>query len=114
MSRAGKITAYSLAWGAVLLLFAAAVWWVTKLAPGRPLSPEEIAGGARPSDRAPAASIDESLGATDIYIKGAQWTETGKNGKVTMRVRAEEATKLRGQYSIREGSLRFTLKDQAT
>lgn len=114
MPRPGRISAYSLAWAMLLVLFAAAIWWAVSNAPGRRLRPEEVAGARRVPEQAPAASIDESLSATDIFVKGTEWTETGKDGKVTMRVRFEEATKQRGLYAIREGTLRFSLRNKET
>jgi hypothetical protein len=98
----------------VLLLFAAAIAWVVNNSPGRRLAPEELASATRSSDQGSGASIDESLGATDIYVKGTEWSETGEDGKVTMRLRFEEATKQRSLYTIREGSLRFSLRNHKT
>lgn len=111
--RRGRVTPYMLLWCGVLLLFAGGVWWAVQHAPTRPIDPDDFTSKASVhSDR--AATIDETLSATDIETKNAEWTVNGDDGKITLIASVDEGVKKRSQYSITNGKLTFLLKSKQT
>ena len=82
--------------------------------PAEKVSPEQLASKTRAPEDAPAATIDESLSATDLTVRHSEFTVNNKDGTLSMKMVIEEGTKRRGLYGIREGSLQFTLSEKST
>jgi len=114
MARAGRITTYMLVWTSLLLLFAAGVWWMVEHAPIGAIKPAEFTSKAAQQDSQSAATIDQTLSATDIQTKNATWTVNGDKGKVTLVANIQQGIKRKSFYSIDGGTITFLLKNKQT
>jgi hypothetical protein len=114
MPSRGRVTPYMLAWMCVLLLFAGGVWWAVEHAPTAPIDPDKFTSKASVTNEESSATIDETLGATDIVTKDAAWTVNGDDGKITLVASVQDGVKQRSNYSISNGRLTFLLKSKQT
>lgn len=113
MPRPGRVHFYNLLWIALGCMFFGGIWWLIHHAPAAVIDPAALTSNRTPD--APAATVDESLGATDLALKGLSFSVTGgEDGRLKMELEAKEANKLRSLYTIREGSMQFFINDKNT
>jgi hypothetical protein len=113
MPRPGRVHLYSLLISVLGIATLGGVWWLVHNAPAPIIEPASLSSNRAPD--APAATIDESLGATDLALKGLSFSVTGgDDGRMKMELEAKEANKLRSLYTIHEGSMQFFINEKNT
>jgi hypothetical protein len=114
MARRGIVTGYRVVWAVLLAGFVALVWWLIATAPAERILPGELQSASEDPRAGSSPTIDDTIGATNLSLKGAELTVSSSDGKMKLRVRADSGRKERGLYSIEEGSLQFTLGERDT
>ncbi len=112
------INPYRLAWLAVVLLFALAIYWVLFLRPRDPAStrvrPEEVQSPVVDQGNPPEQQASKRPEPFRVDVSGASLALTSKDGTLSMRVWADEAFKHGTDYNIKEGALMFVLDNRDT
>jgi hypothetical protein len=111
--RQGWLSAYRLIWAGAALAVVALVAWLVSRDPGSAYEhavPGELKSSVE-KVKPRELSIDESASALQAELGDAEISVRSSDGKVKMRLWADEARKSAGHYTLKEGALQFDMSD---
>jgi hypothetical protein len=107
------ITPYRILWSAAIVVVVALMVWLVRRDPGPAYEPVRL-GELKSSvlrDGPHEASIDERASALSAELGDAEISVHSSDGKVKMRLWADEARKKAGHYTLKQGALQFEMSD---